>query len=414
MMIINKLSSNNTYLFFLIILIFVPKMDLISIGGYHQGIRLEDMILFIYILSFFINYNKTFLVQPYQFKGPFILLIYCIATNFVGYYSDLNIMWAVPIRFIEYMILIIFLNNLSITSQMLKNISIFYIIINLIVAIIQEIGLLGSFTSLGYLPPDHTFNNRALGITGGSWELSILAPLSFFIFLKYETNKFIISAIFLALLIIMILAEGRTNFVALILVCLVIFAKQFSIKKIIKISTILVIILFTMIIFLKNSQFIDNLNTIYRTSDVWYDDIFSIFKRLEDINIYLLYEWIKDFVIYNRAPSLEEASDNLLSFAYRLGYWTQLYTEFKTNIFTQIFGTGMTRVYVESTLIRIWFTTGYAGMILVIFLSRKLPVYQFLFFLIDGFSLDIFMSFKIMLFALLLNKKTDTRYENSN
>ena len=413
-MVINKSSLNNIYLILLIILIFVPKIDLISIEGYWQGIRLEDIILFVYMINFLINYNKTILIEPYQFKGPFIILIYCIATNFVGNYSGLNIMWAVPMRFIEYMILIIFLNNLLITSQMLKNISIYYIIINLIVATIQELGLLGSFTSLGYLAPDHALNSRALGITGGSWELSILAPLSFFIFLKYETNKFIISAIFLALLIIMILAEGRTNFVALILVCLVIFAKQFSIKKIIKISTILVIILFTMVIFLKNSQFIDNLNTIYRTSDVWYDDIFSIFKRLEDINIYLLYEWIKDFVIYNRAPSLEEASDNLLSFAYRLGYWTQLYTEFKTNIFTQIFGTGMTRVYVESTFIRIWFSTGYVGIILVLFLSRKLPVYQFLFFLFTGFSLDIFMSFKVMLFALLLNKKTDIRYENSN
>lgn len=413
-MVINKLSSNNNYLFVLIILIFVPKIDLISIGGYHQGIRLEDIILFIYIINFFINYNKTLLIQPYQFKGPFIILIYLIASNFVGYYSGLNIMWAAPIRFIEYMILIIFLNNLSITGQMLKNISIFYIIINLIVTIIQELGLVGSLTSLGYLPPEHTFNNRALGITGGSWELSILAPLSFFIFLKYETNKFIISAIFLALMIIMILAEGRANFVALILVCLVIFVKQFSLEKIIKILIILSIILFTITIFVNNSQFINNLNIIYRTGGIWYEDIFSIFKRLENINVYLLYDWIKDFVINNKAPSLLEVNGNLLSFAYRLNFWTQLYTEYKTNIFTQIFGTGITRVYVESTLIRIWFTTGYVGIILVLFLSRKLPVYQFIFFLIAGFSLDIFMSFKITLFALLLNKKTDTRHENSN
>ena len=413
-MVINKLSSNNNYLFVLIILIFVPKIDLISIEGYHQGIRLEDIILFIYIINFFINYNKTLLIQPYQFKGPFIILIYLIASNFVGYYSGLNIMWAAPIRFIEYMILIIFLNNLSITGQMLKNISIFYIIINLIVTIIQELGLVGSLTSLGYLPPEHTFNNRALGITGGSWELSILAPLSFFIFLKYETNKFIISAIFLALMIIMILAEGRANFVALILVCLVIFVKQFSLEKIIKILIILSIILFTITIFVNNSQFINNLNIIYRTGGIWYEDIFSIFKRLENINVYLLYDWIKDFVINNKAPSLLEVNGNLLSFAYRLNFWTQLYTEYKTNIFTQIFGTGITRVYVESTLIRIWFTTGYVGIILVLFLSRKLPVYQFIFFLIAGFSLDIFMSFKITLFALLLNKKTDTRHENSN
>ena len=74
-MVINKLSSNNNYLFVLIILIFVPKIDLISIEGYHQGIRLEDIILFIYIINFFINYNKTLLIQPYQFKGPFIILL---------------------------------------------------------------------------------------------------------------------------------------------------------------------------------------------------------------------------------------------------------------------------------------------------------------------------------------------------
>jgi hypothetical protein len=407
---INKsLSKNTIYLYSLLILVFVPKIDLLSIDGYWQGIRTEDLILFVYCLYFLVNYDKEFLKTPYQYKAVLIILIYSLFTNSIGYYSGLKILTAVPIRFVEYIILIIFLNNLPIKGESLKNISIVYILVNLLAVIAQEFDLIGAFTSLGYLAPDHPLNARALGIAGGSWELSILAPLSFFMFLKYENSRYKILTMFIALLIIMILAEARANFVTFIVVCLLLFMKRSSLKVLITFLVGLFIIVFLgLVSYLSNHQaFFESVNFLNEI---------SIFNRIRNMEILLLFDWIKDFIVNNNAPNIYEIAKNkseMLSFAYRLNFWSQLYTEYKTNIFTTTFGTGMTRVYVESTLIRIWFTSGYIGLILVLYMSRKLPVYQFVFFLLTGFSLDIFISFKIMLFALLLNKKTKTRYENS-
>ena len=82
------------------------------------------------------------------------------------------------------------------------------------------------------------------------------------------------------------------------------------------------------------------------------------------------------------------------------------YNEYNTNILTQLFGTGMSSIYVESLIVRIWFTTGVVGVLLILLLLGQVKIYQLVFFIISGFTLDIFVSFKIFLMTLLLNKKT--------
>ena len=65
-------------------------------------------------------------------------------------------------------------------------------------------------------------------------------------------------------------------------------------------------------------------------------------------------------------------------------------------------------------LIRLWFTSGYLGIILAIYLSKSMKIYQVIFFILSGLTLDIFMSFKIVLLALLINLKVRESDENSS
>lgn len=392
----------NVFSFLLIILVFIPKIDLINIIGYWQGIRLEDLILLIIAGQLIVDRNSIILKANYQYKDAFIIITYMLVSNIIGHISGLSILVMVMLRFIEYLILIIFLNKLSITENFLKKLSIVYILVNVLFIILQKFDLIGVFSSLGYLGTDHPMNVRAIGITGGSWELGVLSVLCFFIYFRFEKNKIKIFLLYTLTIALLILAESRGNFVAFMIVTILFLIKvTFSKSSGVKNSLIILALI----------------GFGYFITPILIESNLLVIRRMKGINILEIYELIKNFALYNSVPDVRGIptwSPDLLSFIWRLNLWTEIYAEFKTNIFTQIFGTGMVRVYVDSLWIRVWLMTGYLGIFLTVYMSRKLNIFHFLFFLIASFSLDLFISFKIVLLSLLLYIKVDKTNENSN
>ena len=393
----------NVYNFLLIVLVFIPKMDMISIGNYWQGIRVEDLILLLITLKLIKDKNDQILPGNYQFKDPFIIISYLLTANIVGHISGLSIYLMVMLRFIEYLILIIFLNKLTLSENFLKKLSLVYILTNVVFVILQEFDLIGVFSSLGYLGADHPINSRAIGITGGSWELGALSVLCFFIYFKFEKNKIKILLLYTITVALLILAESRGNFFAFMFVTFLFIIKEFlSNTKGIRIKVLAVFSITGLCYY-----FFPIINQL---------DLLVI-RRMQGINILEIYELLKNFILYNDVPDaygIQTWSQDLLSLIWRLNIWTKVYTEFNTNIFTQIFGTGMVRIYVDSLWIRVWLMTGYVGIFLTIYLSRKLNIFHLLFFMISGLTLDLFISFKIVLLSLLLYIKVDKTNENSN
>ena len=386
----------------LICLLFIPKIDLISIPGYWQGIRLEDLIMLSFAMYLITNYKKTFLKSDYQFKPVLIFITYFFFSNFVGYYSGLKIMPFPLLRFFEYAILILFLNNLNVTELFLKRISFIYILVNVLISLLQEIDLIGSFSSLGYLPASSYFNARAYGLTGGSWELGVTSSIAFLIFLKHETNKINISIALTLTIILVSLAEGRANFIAFFVTVIFIYITSISVRKLlIIIIGLFILTVITQYFYFEYYQNFTNL---------------SLISRMDGFDIVKMSDLLKNFIMYNDYGTRDEivsTHPNLLSLFFRLNLWSILYDQFNTNIFTQLFGVGVTKIYMDSLLIRIWFSTGYVGIILLICLLKDMKIYQLIFFLLAGFSLDIFMSFKIVLLALMLNLKSSKSNENN-
>ena len=373
-----------------IILIFFPKIDLITVADYWQGIRIEDLLLFIFFVQHLTNSKKVFWQKDYQYKYIVLFFTYYFFSNFIGFLSGISIMPIAVIRLAEYLILILFINSISINGSTLKKISAYYLLINLFISFMQELHFIGSFTSLGYLEPENYMNERAMGLSGGSWELGILSALNFFIYLRFEKKILYIFIFYIITLTLLFLSEGRANTIAFL------FSSIFLIKHILpKVKPYQAIVFLTfLLVFIYFS--IELLNV-------------SLFQRVVAINYVELFYMLKNFILYNEVPSIPETTTSmpqLLSFVYRIKFWSSLYDEYNTSIVTQLFGTGMLAIYTESLLIRIWFTTGIVGLFFALLLSGHLKLYQFVFFIISGFSLDIFVSFKIFLTALILNKKT--------
>ena len=389
MKLIDNFKIKNLFLFIFFVIIFTPKIDIIDITGYWQGIRLEDLCLLgytLYIITFWDRkiINNNLLNKFLPLISYFVLVFF---GSFISNLSGIEINYFSLVRVLEYFVLIILVCNLKMSYQTVLIYLKFYILMNIIAVILQEYQLFGSFTSIGYLEPGHPLNTRKMGLTGGSWELGIIASLCYFIIISIEKPKLPLIFIYLIITIYLnLIAESRINFIAF---CV---ANLFFLKSYIKnyeyFYTIIIIILITLIsvVSLKylNFQLLDN-----------------PFDRLISTDYLQSMEILKKFFLVFELPQLGDLDVTVWSLWYRLSLWEKLIVPYIDNFFTIIFGHGTYAVYYESAILRVVLTTGLIGTIYTIFMIRKLELYIVCFFLIAGLTLDVFNSFKIFGFTVL-------------
>ena len=83
--------------------------------------------------------------------------------------------------------------------------------------------------------------------------------------------------------------------------------------------------------------------------------------------------------------------------------WQQSISDLSKSYVLTIFGTGGgDLIYTESFMIRVISSFGILGSLLVIYLSRNLPLFFIIFLLVTGLTIDMFISFKIFVFSFLL------------
>ena len=128
-----------------------------------------------------------------------------------------------------------------------------------------------------------------------------------------------------------------------------------------------------------------------------------ILNKIKNLNIEYLFNLTYDTFINQKTHILDDVENKRLhlSYVYRLNFWATLLEEYKSNSLTILFGTGLTRVYVESFIVRIIFS-GIIGAIFLFYLIRNLnPLYIVTFF-VAGITLDLFVSVKIYLITLMI------------
>ena len=375
-----------------IILVIFPKIDLIPIPGYWQGIRVEDFIILFFMVYILFNLDSIFSkfkINKFQYKNFYYFFLYLLFSNIVGILSGLDVKIIMIIRICEYIFYLFLIDSLNISKKFLVNLFFIFAILNLIIGILQINDIVGSISSLGFLGPEHEINSRVLGLMGGSWELSIFTTLSYIFIYKNDKSKIKVFSMFLISLFLVIVSESKTQTIAFVLVNFLLLIQSRN-----------YIFLFSFIILsLISLLFID----------------IPILYKIKNLNFEYLYSLTYDTFINQKTHLLDDVKQmNLhLSYVYRLNFWVTLLEEYKTNSLTLLFGTGLTRVYVESLIIRIIFSSGIIGVIFLIYLIRNLnPLYLFTF-LVSGLTLDLFISIKIYLITLLIFKKNFYEKKNS-
>ena len=394
----NQILKIKIHTLFIIILIFIPKINLISIGKFYQGIRTEDILVLLYslyILTSNLNTRVIIWNKFFQFKYWIIILYLFSLSVLFALINDVKNVLIMTVRAAEYAIIIIYINNHIEKFQTYINIFKSYIIINFIFSILQYYNLIGSFSSLGYMGPGDILNQRSYGISGGSWEIGVLINLSFLILLSLLKDKYEIFFYYLLCGIIIILANGRANILGFVIISiyLIFFTKYFLKLRNVIYNLLLLLTINTIIIY-----FFD-VGTKY-----YFEDIINYYNKLID-DIFFIVKSTYNLIINKIVPTFDSAtSEKVYSYIYRLIHWKNIIEIFQKNNYHYIIGFGSPYIYTESLLIRIITSLGLLGTLIVICSLRNLKILFVLIFFTMGFSLDLFMSMKIFLFTLVFMK----------
>ena len=195
-------SVNRLFLSGFVVLLFLPKINVISISTYEgAGIRLDDFILLFlgcFVLLFRLTHNKLSYIEAWFFI--FAALGFCSFLLNVPY--DRGSLFYV-FRILEYWIFFyigISVKNFAFLRRALKP----FIKINLLIICAQAAGIIGGFRDGIY----HEKVNLPTGMTNGSYEVGFLMTLVAvpFVFSKDKSRAFFLAALFLCIL----LTQSRT------------------------------------------------------------------------------------------------------------------------------------------------------------------------------------------------------------
>ncbi len=331
------------------VLLIFPKLDLIEIPNYHQGIRFEDLVVIYIGISLLIS--KTFEIQKQDFGYYFYIYFFILLFSIIHGSLYFNQKWVILPRYLEYIIILIYFNRHEPDLKSIFLILRLYLIFNLIFVILQINGLIGEFSSLGYENPENLSDDRPTGLTGGPWELSNCCAIIFFTLLL-DKNQSSFSKYFYSFIILYLIhvTQSRTVLVAFIIAGLLYYYIQYINIKKYYLFTTFVVSLTTLLILIAN------ISNFFETFDDVYFELVPMFKN---------------FIYFQQIPNWDILDLRLWSMAYRIEHWVPFYKQFLLNPFTIVFGSGSTFVYYESTVFRILFGTGIFGLIFVIFSIKK-------------------------------------------
>lgn len=363
------MSIRLRYSILAILIVLLPKFNIINIPGNSQGIRFEDFLISVlFIINFFkYKYNKRILI--------WLGYIFCISLLglFINPNEYLVLRMLSLVRVVQYIIVCVAFVSLKIENRIA--IAKIVIISQFLISVIQFF-VYGDF--------------RAQGTTAGPWELAMLVILCYVYLKVAELNVSLVYSILVTLIIL--LAGARMQFIAWILIFFNMHRGDLYFSKKIIFGILFVTALVTSYFLLINDNYIK------------FDGLIHFAKSD------LLYEYI-DFLISPNGEDLYDIrkiqdSSQDLSLISRLNQWgVYIHTLFQSKafIYSLIFGSGLNSggITCDGQYIKNFVDLGLLGLMLyfsILYKSLKSSNYinVSILFIIGSFSLDVIWASKFM------------------
>src|SRR5271170_4687354 len=167
------------------LLLFTVKVNLISVSGESAGLRIDDVVLFFVgalIFATFILGTRTVLsrVEWWTLCGICMFL----ASNVINLMLFSRSQPLYSLRFAEYF-LFFYVGFYYARRHSLRLVCWWLLGANAVAMILQELGVIGGFSSEGFV----STASRAIGLTGGPWEVGALINFLYVILLKKASTR---------------------------------------------------------------------------------------------------------------------------------------------------------------------------------------------------------------------------------
>jgi hypothetical protein len=204
-----------------VLLFFTPKINLINVQhGESAGIRIDDIIIVIIFSLLMIGFYAVGRSSLTRLEVLFCGLVLSFCTSNILniiIYGQSNILYS--FRYIEYF-LFFYVGYYYATKYSIKTLIIWILAINGIVMVLQVLNLVGGFSSEGFRASS---SDRAIGLTGGPWEIGAMLNFIFAIYLFDDTgtSKRRINLIFLVTFSLILISGARMPTLAHLLLFLI-------------------------------------------------------------------------------------------------------------------------------------------------------------------------------------------------
>ena len=387
--------------FLMVCLIFIPKINIISIAGEYAGIRFDDIAIALFFLFLAIAlYSTRPTVKIFQVEAAYAAFsLYSITATsalLLALHSG-KILYS--LRLIEYYVFFL-LGVYSYSLLNLRKIFIYFIIANTVVILLQYFGVVGGFASEGF---GENFASRPIGTTGGPWEIAGICNLLFCFFMvriNYLSywRKYFIFGIWTTCLILITAARAPllAQFFLLIYFALV---GRSAKQKILFLLAALASVSFLLFLAIYFSAGVveRSVNLVSKENITAFSDVYSsVYVRSGDTTL-------PDFDDY-----ANDTAD--LSWLMRVTKWTFAVKYWSSSLVNITFGVGAGAwgIALDGGLLRIVTESGVIGAVLFsLFLYQSYRISTVtasmtIAFLVNLTMIDIYMAYKFMAVFLLI------------
>ncbi len=372
-------KAYRTYLFYaLLLLVLLPKINIIQISGMAQGVRVDDFIVLTFIILFGFHLSAA--------RELWIFFVYVATVTFFGILNNSNeynfLRIISLVRIIEYLVVY------SVSKYLLDLLT--------VVRIVKFVYWTQFAVMLFQFVSDYSEGIRASGTTAGPWEGALLACLCYLIWCRSCSHSARANLLYsLALAAMLIMTAARAQLVSMGLI-LIIYLSSFASRT----FRAVLLILFTTISF-------------YAISLVDFEYI--NFSRA----YYYIYDNYRDILLYVLDPNLEFDRDlssydtgtydaSLIS---RIGQWVYYLKSIgdaDLQVYALLFGSGpnSSGINLDGWYIKVFVDFGLVGLIVyLVWLLKILLSHTYthigILILVSGLTLDLFWASKFTYLLLI-------------
>jgi O-Antigen ligase len=162
-------------------MLFTPKMNIVSIAGESAGIRIDDVLL---LVIFALLMAGVLLARKLTINGiesiTFILIGYMLLSNLINLQMFGRSSLLYSLRYFEYFMFFYIGRYFFDARYSVGRLLYAMLLVNTILIVLQGFAIIGGFSSAGFA---QDVSDRAIGLTGGPWELGAILNFSLAIFL---------------------------------------------------------------------------------------------------------------------------------------------------------------------------------------------------------------------------------------